>query len=131
MTSLLIKNIDILTLDSAGTILRNSNIGVEGKTIKFVGAAPPDFVADETIEGYNQVAVPGFFNAHCHAAMTFERGWAEDLPLDRWFNERIWVAESALTSDDVYWGRGPGGLRNDSLGHGGLQRSLLLHGSRG
>ncbi|MBI2975717.1 MAG: amidohydrolase, partial [Chloroflexi bacterium] len=26
------------------------------------------------------------------------------LPLDRWFNERIWVAESALTPDDVYWG---------------------------
>jgi 5-methylthioadenosine/S-adenosylhomocysteine deaminase len=32
------------------------------------------------------------------------RGWAEDLPLDRWFNERIWVAESALTPDDVLWG---------------------------
>jgi 5-methylthioadenosine/S-adenosylhomocysteine deaminase len=61
-------------------------------------------VPDEVIDGYNHLAVPGFFNAHCHAPMTFERGWAEDLPLDRWFNERIWVAESALTSDDVYWG---------------------------
>jgi 5-methylthioadenosine/S-adenosylhomocysteine deaminase len=36
--------------------------------------------------------------------MTFERGWAEDLPLDRWINERIWVAESALSAEDVYWG---------------------------
>jgi 5-methylthioadenosine/S-adenosylhomocysteine deaminase len=36
--------------------------------------------------------------------MTLERGWAEDLPLDRWFNERIWVAESALREEDVYWG---------------------------
>jgi len=36
--------------------------------------------------------------------MTFERGWAEDLPLDRWFNERIWVAESALTERDVRLG---------------------------
>jgi 5-methylthioadenosine/S-adenosylhomocysteine deaminase len=36
--------------------------------------------------------------------MTFERGWAEDLPFRRWLNEKIWVAESALTPDDVYWG---------------------------
>jgi 5-methylthioadenosine/S-adenosylhomocysteine deaminase len=36
--------------------------------------------------------------------MTYERGWAEDLPFPRWLNEKIWVAESALTSDDVYWG---------------------------
>ncbi|MFO7742872.1 MAG: amidohydrolase, partial [Anaerolineae bacterium] len=50
------------------------------------------------------VAVPGFFNAHCHAAMTLERGWAEDLPFDRWLNEKIWVAESALQEEDVYWG---------------------------
>lgn len=104
MTRLLIKNIDILTLDAEGTVLRNSNIGVEEKQIKFVGDVPAEFKPDETIDGYNQVAVPGFFNAHCHAAMTFERGWAEDLPLDRWFNERIWVAESALTAEDVYWG---------------------------
>ncbi|MGQ9584866.1 MAG: amidohydrolase, partial [Anaerolineae bacterium] len=31
-------------------------------------------------------------------------GWADDLPLDRWFNERIWVAESALEEEDVTWG---------------------------
>jgi 5-methylthioadenosine/S-adenosylhomocysteine deaminase len=36
--------------------------------------------------------------------MTFERGWAEDLPFERWLNEKIWVQESVLTSDDVYWG---------------------------
>ncbi len=36
--------------------------------------------------------------------MTLVRGWAGDLPLDRWFNERIWVAESALEEEDVRWG---------------------------
>ena len=101
---LLIKNVDAITLDAAGTVLRGTNIAIEGRTIRAIGEAPPGFQPDEVIEGYNHVAVPGFFNAHCHSPMTFERGWAEDLPLDRWFNERIWVAESALTSDDVYWG---------------------------
>jgi 5-methylthioadenosine/S-adenosylhomocysteine deaminase len=102
--SLLITNVTVLTLDSAGTILPPTNIAIEGRAIRGIGEVPLDFKPDEIIDGYNQVAVPGFFNAHCHSPMTFERGWAEDLPLDRWFNERVWVAESALTSDDVYWG---------------------------
>ncbi len=102
--SLLITNVAVLTLDEAGTLLPAADIAIEGRTIRAIGAAPPDFTPDEIIDGYNHVAVPGLFNAHCHSPMTFERGWAEDLPLDRWFNERIWVAESALTPDDVYWG---------------------------
>lgn len=101
---LLIKNVDVITLDAAGTVRRGVDIGLQDKRIAFVGEAPPEFQVDDVIDGYNHVAVPSFFNAHCHAPMTFERGWAEDLPLDRWFNERIWVAESALTPDDVYWG---------------------------
>ncbi len=75
----------------------------EGK-IAHVGSVPADLKADEVIDGRGRAALPGFFNAHCHSPMTFERGWAEDLPFDRWLNEKIWVAESALTPDDVYWG---------------------------
>ena len=104
MTSTLIQNVDVITLDEKGTILRNSSIAVEGKTILAVGETLADFTPDETIDGYNHIALPGFWNAHCHAAMTYERGWAEDLPFPSWLNEKIWVAESALTPEDVYWG---------------------------
>src|SRR5574341_786933 len=104
MTRILIKNVDVITLDDAGTVLRGSNVAIDGKTIAAVGEAPAGFAPDEVIEGYNHVALPGFFNAHCHAPMTYERGWAEDLAFPRWLNEKIWVAESALTPDDVYWG---------------------------
>jgi len=104
MTKTLIKNVDVITLDEMGAVLRNASIAIDGRTILAAGAAPPGFMPDETIDGYNHVAVPAFFNAHCHAPMTYERGWAEDLPFPRWLNEKIWVAESALTPDDVYWG---------------------------
>ena len=66
--------------------------------------APAGFQPDETLDATNHVLMPGFVNAHTHAPMTFERGWAEDLPLDRWFNERVWVVESQLSDEDVYWG---------------------------
>ena len=104
MSRLLINNIDFLTLDDQDRVLRNSTLAIEGAKIAGIGVAPPDFVPDETIDGTNHVALPGFFNAHTHAAMTLQRGWAEDLDITRWFNERIWVTESALTEEDVYWG---------------------------
>lgn len=104
MPRVLIRNADVVTLNPAGDVLQRVDIAIEGRTIAAIGAAPADFVPDETLDAAGHVALPGFWNAHTHAAMTFERGYADDLPLDRWFNERIWVAESALTSDDVYWG---------------------------
>ncbi len=104
MGSLLIKNVDVITLDERGRVIRSTNIAIADGCIKAIGDVPSEFVADEVIDGTNHVAMPGFFNAHAHASMTLVRGWAEDLPLDRWLNERIWVAESALKEEDVYWG---------------------------
>jgi 5-methylthioadenosine/S-adenosylhomocysteine deaminase len=104
MTRTLISHADIITLDPAGTILRDADVAIDGDRILAVGQAPAGFQADETLDAHNHVLMPGFVNAHTHASMTFERGWAEDLPLDRWFNERVWVVESQLTDEDVYWG---------------------------
>ncbi|MDH7490471.1 MAG: amidohydrolase [Anaerolineae bacterium] len=104
MTNILIRSVDILTLDDAGTVLRDADLAVSDGRIAAVGRAPQDFRADEVVDGQGKVAAPGFFNAHTHAPMTLVRGWAEGLPLDRWFNERIWVAESALEEEDVRWG---------------------------
>lgn len=104
MSSIWIKHADIVTLDAQGTILRNADLYIENSRIKHMGTLPADTHADEIIDASGSAVLPGFFNAHCHSPMTFERGWAEDLDFPRWLNEKIWVAESALTSDDVYWG---------------------------
>ncbi len=101
---ILIRNVTAITPDEEDRILQDIEIAIEGTRIAAVGQAPPDFVPDEIVDGREMVALPAFFNAHTHAAMTLERGWAEDLPFDRWLNEKIWVAESALEEEDVYWG---------------------------
>lgn len=104
MSTLLIKNVDILTLDVTDTVLTRANIAIQDGRIVAIGEIPRAFAADDTIDATNHVALPGFFNAHTHAAMTLLRGSAEDLPLERWFNEGIWRTESALREEDVYWG---------------------------
>jgi 5-methylthioadenosine/S-adenosylhomocysteine deaminase len=42
----------------------------------------------------SHVLLPGLVNAHGHAAMVLFRGYAEDMSLQTWLNERIWPLES-------------------------------------
>ncbi|MEA1994227.1 MAG: amidohydrolase [Euryarchaeota archaeon] len=58
-------------------------------------------------EGYNaenKLILPGLVNTHTHLAMTLLRGYADDLPLNRWLEEYIWPSEDKLTEEDVYYG---------------------------
>lgn len=102
--SLLIKNTAAITLDENGTVLESTDIAIKDKNIFAIGKIPENFHPSRTINAEGYVALPSFFNSHTHSAMTLVRGWAEDLPFDRWLNEKIWVAESAMEEEDVYWG---------------------------
>ena len=63
---------------------------------------PP--VAREVIDARGMVAMPGLINTHCHAAMTFLRGAAEDVSVAHWFNDYIWPMEVNVGERDVYLG---------------------------
>ncbi|WP_227353358.1 amidohydrolase [Haladaptatus salinisoli] len=56
---------------------------------------------DETLDASDGLVIPGLVNAHCHAAMTLLRGYADDKPLESWLREDVWPVESALTPEDV------------------------------
>ncbi|QFY43694.1 TRZ/ATZ family hydrolase [Candidatus Methylospira mobilis] len=43
--------------------------------------------------------IPGFVNAHTHAAMTLMRGVANDLPLMDWLQNHIWPLEQRWVSE--------------------------------
>ena len=104
MNKTLIKNVDVITLNADGQVLMGTDIAIADDKILALGDVPAGFTPDEVIEATDRVVMPGFFNAHTHSAITLIRGWADDLPFDRWLNERIWVSESALEEEDVYWG---------------------------
>ncbi|MDF1782261.1 MAG: TRZ/ATZ family hydrolase [Alcanivoracaceae bacterium] len=55
--------------------------------------------ADEVLTLDRHALMPGFVNAHTHAAMNLFRGLADDLPLMTWLEEHIWPAESKWMSE--------------------------------
>ena len=104
MSSILLRNATVVTLDDQGTIFPRADVAIQGDRIVALGPDLDDFPAEEVVDLEGKIIMPGLYNAHTHAAMVFARGYAEDRPLDRWFNEGIWKLESALTREMVFWG---------------------------
>ena len=93
--SILIKNV---LLDN-----KRKDIYMEKCIIKEIGNTINQ-EAEFKLDGRNKAAVPSFINAHTHAAMTLFRGYADDMPLHEWLQDKIWPTEAKLTEQDVYWG---------------------------
>jgi len=85
-------------------VLPQADVVIEGRRYEAIvsgGGIEGEF--DRIVDGEGCLLVPGFVNAHTHLAMTLFRGLAQDLPLMRWLEEKIWPAERKLTGKDVYW----------------------------
>lgn len=100
--TILIKNVRLLAEYGFGA--RTACVVVKDARIAYVGEAEPRGFFDRVIDGQGNLLMPAFYNTHCHAAMSLFRGYGEDLPLDRWLNERIFPAEDKLTSRAAYLG---------------------------
>lgn len=79
------------------------DIFIEGNLIKKINSDLQQ-AAEIIIDGRGKAALPSFFNGHTHAAMVLLRGYADDLSLSEWLNDKIWPTEARLTEEDVYWG---------------------------
>lgn len=79
------------------------DIFIEGNRIKKIGKGI-NGEASQTIDATGKAVIPGLINGHTHAAMTLFRGFADDMKLMPWLEERIWPNEAKLTREDVYWG---------------------------
>ncbi|MCL1829776.1 MAG: amidohydrolase family protein, partial [Oscillospiraceae bacterium] len=60
--------------------------------------------ADKIIDAGGSIVMPGLCNTHTHIGMTLLRGYADDMALKNWLEEKIWPAEANLTAEDVYYG---------------------------
>ncbi len=101
---ILIENVGIVPMTGNNLVLEKGHIVIENDRIKEIAEERPGGDYDKIIDGTNRMAIPGFINAHTHAAMTLLRGYADDLPLMEWLETKIWPLESKMTADDIYWG---------------------------
>lgn len=79
---------------------RKTSILIDGNKIKYIGV-PADTESDEVIEAEGMAILPAFYNTHTHTAMNLLRGYADDMPLQKWLNEYIWPFEAKMTADDM------------------------------
>ena len=106
--SLVIRNARVLQTTPTGEarVLDRQDVVIRGNAIESVrptsATPPPD--AGEIIEANGQLLMPGLVNCHSHVPMVIFRGLAEDVSLEKWFNEYMWPLESNLQEEDVYWG---------------------------
>ena len=92
MGTLLLKNV---WLDGAVT-----HVLIEGNRFKKIGAAA-EMPADEVLDAEGMALLPPFYNTHTHAAMSLLRGYADDMPLQKWLQDYIWPFENKMTAADI------------------------------
>ncbi|NQU98705.1 amidohydrolase [Candidatus Woesearchaeota archaeon] len=93
--SIIIKNVSLNH--------KKKDIYIEDNKIKEINDSI-NTEADHKIDGKNKAAIPSFVNAHTHAAMTLMRGYADDMNVMDWLQQKIWPLEEKMTEKDVYWG---------------------------
>jgi len=74
------------------------------EAVKPCGEAIADVAKVKVIDARGKAVIAGLFNMHSHSAMTLMRGYADDIPLKEWLEQKIWPLEKKLTDEDVYWG---------------------------
>jgi 5-methylthioadenosine/S-adenosylhomocysteine deaminase len=103
--SLLLRRPTVITLNDRREIRPDCSLLIEeGKISRLIAGDEPLPAADRVLAGEGRLVLPGFVNTHTHAAMTLLRGYADDMELQPWLQEKIWPLEAKLQPEDIYWG---------------------------
>lgn len=105
MARKLLFNGTIITCNRDNEVVESGAIGFEDDKIVFVGKTPQDVSSyEETIDLKGHYVLPGFVNTHGHTPMSLLRGYADDLHLQTWLEDKIWPLESKYTPEHAKWG---------------------------
>jgi 5-methylthioadenosine/S-adenosylhomocysteine deaminase len=92
---------------SARGVIKDALIVVESDRIVDVGTKRElkgKYSGYDKLDASSCVVTPGLVNAHTHAAMTLLRGYADDLPLRQWLEQKIWPLEAMMDGESIYIG---------------------------
>lgn len=98
MSSILIKNGTLVTMNPANRIIRGDLLINHGRIVE-IGVF--DQTADVVIDAGGCAVIPGFVQTHIHLCQTLFRGAADDLALIDWLKKRVWPMEAAHTEASI------------------------------
>lgn len=105
MAKKLIKNATIITMNEETEVIENGAIGFENGKIIYVGPTPEDTSSyDEVEDAEGNYLLPGLVNTHGHLSMSLLRGYADDVPLKNWLEDKMWPVEAQYTKEHAKWG---------------------------
>ncbi|MEX0899919.1 MAG: TRZ/ATZ family hydrolase [Gammaproteobacteria bacterium] len=93
----------IIPVEPAGIVLDEHTLVVAADRIVALlsrADARARYPAAERVDLDHHALLPGFVNAHTHAAMTLLRGCGAGLPLHDWLRRAIWPVEQALVGPE-------------------------------
>lgn len=95
-----------ITMDEEQPIIHDGALVIDQDQIIYIGSKKEEWKeqADELIDGSRRCYLPGLVNTHGHAAMSLLRGYADDLNLQVWLEQKMWPMEAKFTAEDVRWG---------------------------
>ena len=97
----------IVTQDEQRRVIEKASLAIDKGLVAAVGPTAEitrNWQSGNTLHLENMLVLPGLVNAHTHAAMTFLRGLADDMPLMDWLNQSIFPVEQKLTPEMVRLG---------------------------
>ncbi|MCT4542559.1 MAG: amidohydrolase [Vallitalea sp.] len=82
MPTMIIKNVNILTMNKNKDIVENGVIVIENNIIKDIGNEEllNKYSCGNIIDGKNGILIPGMINTHTHASMVVFRSLGDDVP---------------------------------------------------
>ena len=91
----------VVPVESEGPLSDHAVVVQAGRILDVLpaDAAQARYDAVQTLPLPGRALIPGLVNLHGHAAMSLFRGYADDLPLMAWLNDRIWPAEKKHVSE--------------------------------
>jgi len=98
MSSVLIKNGTLVTMDNRNSIVRGDLL-IRDERIAEIGGTGQ--TADTVIDADRFAVISGFIQTHIHLCQTIFRGAADDLALIDWLKQRVWPMEAAHSAASI------------------------------
>lgn len=92
----------LVPMSETGLVLSAHSVAIRGNKILAVDTTENLKKTCQTSQEFsldNHVLIPGLINAHGHTPMTLLRGFADDMPLRPWLEEKIWPAEGRWVNE--------------------------------